>query len=332
MLTEKPLLDLNLKLRATAWADVPGVADLIYAVCEADGDVTVASTPEELEHEWHEEGFNLATDAFLVETADGKIVGYEEIFNEKEYADLSAEGYVHPGFKGLGIGTALLTHAEERAHEMMQLAAPDVRVFMRVTTDGRDQTGQGLFKNMGYNPVRFHWRMEIKLDAPPPAIVFPEGIELGPFDKETHARLMWEADNESFSEHWGSHDVTFEEWAFRKLERPEFDPSLWLVAWDGDQIAGFSQNRFRMGIGWVGTLGVRKPWRKKGLGLALLNASFADFYERGMKTIGLGVDASNTTGATRLYQRAGMTMASEFVTFEKEIRPGKALEGMIQRG
>ncbi|MBK7448764.1 MAG: GNAT family N-acetyltransferase [Anaerolineales bacterium] len=99
-----------------------------------------------------------------------------------------------------------------------------------------------------------------------------------------------------------------------------------MVAWEGDQIAGYSQNRFRMGIGWVGTLGVLKPWRKKGLGLALLLTSFADFYQRGMPTIGLGVDASNKTGATRLYQRAGMSIATEFTTFEKELRPGRALE------
>jgi ribosomal protein S18 acetylase RimI-like enzyme len=71
---------------------------------------------------------------------------------------------------------------------------------------------------------------------------------------------------------------------------------------------------------------VRRPWRKKGLGLALLTHSFGEFYKRGMKTIGLGVDASNPTGATRLYQRAGMTVASEFLTFEKELRPGRSLE------
>jgi ribosomal protein S18 acetylase RimI-like enzyme len=100
---------------------------------------------------------------------------------------------------------------------------------------------------------------------------------------------------------------------------------LWVIAWDGNEIAGFSLNRFRMGIGWVGTLGVRRPWRKKGLGLALLRHSFGEFYKRGMKTIGLGVDASNPTGATRLYQGAGMYIASEFITYDKELRAGKAL-------
>jgi ribosomal protein S18 acetylase RimI-like enzyme len=81
-----------------------------------------------------------------------------------------------------------------------------------------------------------------------------------------------------------------------------------------------------MGIGWVGTLGVRRPWRKKGLGSALLQYSFSEFHRRGKTTIGLGVDASNPTGATRLYQRAGMYVASEFITYEKELRPGRQVE------
>lgn len=91
-------------------------------------------------------------------------------------------------------------------------------------------------------------------------------------------------------------------------------------------MTGFSLNRYRMGIGWVRTLGVRRPWRKKGLGLALLQYSFGEFYKRGKSTIGLGVDASNPTGATRLYQRAGMYIASEFVTYEKELRASRSLE------
>jgi mycothiol synthase len=225
----------------------------------------------------------------------------------------------------------MLAWIEARAREDMKLAEPDLRVFIRSTMDGKDEIAKQAHEAEGYRSVRFNWRMEINLTEAPPVPVFPAGIELRPFDKETHAHLVLEAENDAFSEHWGSHVSTFEEWSHRKLEKAEFDPSLWMIAWDGDQIAGFSQNRFRMGIGWVGTLGVRKPWRKSGLGLALLQHSFDEFYRRGMKTVGLGVDASNKTGATRLYQRAGMNIASEFITFEKEIRPGRALEDASQR-
>lgn len=323
---KKSLPDPSLKLRPATRADVKAVTDLIYTVCEADGDVTVAVSPEELEHAWREEGFTLETDAFIVETGDGQLVGYEEIFNEKAWAQFTADGYVHPQFKGRGIGSTLLTCAEERAREMMGGSAPDLRVFIHTHTDGRDEAGQELLKNLGYHIVRHFWRMEIKFESAPPAIELPAGIELRPFEKDKHAHTLWQADNEAFSEHWGSHAVTFDEWAFRKFERPEFDPTLWLVAWDGEQVAGFSQNRYRMGIGWVGSLGVRKAWRSRGLGLALLQTSFADFYRRGMATVGLGVDAANTTGATRLYERAGMRVASAFTNFEKELRTGRALE------
>jgi ribosomal protein S18 acetylase RimI-like enzyme len=120
--------------------------------------------------------------------------------------------------------------------------------------------------------------------------------------------------------------VSLEEWQHHRFGREDFDPTLWAIAWDGEEIAGFSLNRFRMGIGWIGTLGVRRPWRKMGLGLALLQHSFGEFYKRSTTTIGLGVDASNPTGATMLYQRAGMYVSSEFLTYEKELRPGRSLE------
>ena len=76
----------------------------------------------------------------------------------------------------------------------------------------------------------------------------------------------------------------------------------------------------------MSTLGVRRAWRKQGLGLALLLQSFRDFQRRGTHTIGLGVDASNPTGATRLYKKAGMTVAGEYVLYEKTLRPGRDME------
>ena len=323
---EQPLLNSTLNLRATQWADVNAVAQLIYDVCEADGDVTVAVTPEELKNQWHSEGFNPETDTFVVETEDGHVVGYGEMYNEKDHAHLGADISVHPHFNGLGLVDVLLKSIEERSREEVKLAAPDLRVFIRSIMSGKDTEARKAHEAAGYLPVRFHWRMEIKLSEVPPAQVWPSGIELRPFVREEHSRLVLDAVNEAFRDHWGSHDSTFEEWEHHRFASPDFDPSLWVIAWDGAQIAGFSLNRFRMGIGWVGTLGVRRPWRKKGLGLALLKHSFGEFYRRGMNTIGLGVDASNPTGATRLYQGAGVYVASEFISYDKELRPGRDLE------
>jgi mycothiol synthase len=323
---EGVLMDSSLRLRPARWNDLPVVTQLIYDVCAADGDTTVALTPEELKHEWENPGFELERDAFVVETGEGRVVGFEEFDPGHEHAILHTDGYVHPEYKGRGIGTALLRVIETRACEEMILARPDVRVSLRSIIDNRDPHSHDLHRNEGYQPLRYHWRMEIVLDGPPPEPKLPEGIELRPFVKGEHDVPVWQAQNEAFRDHWGSHDQTLEEWKHSRFEDPEFDPTLWAIAWDGEDVAGFSLNRYRMGIGWIRTLGVRRPWRKRGLGEALLYASFGEFYRRGMKTIGLGVDAQNPTGATRLYRKAGMVPASEFVTYEKELRPGRDVD------
>jgi ribosomal protein S18 acetylase RimI-like enzyme len=104
------------------------------------------------------------------------------------------------------------------------------------------------------------------------------------------------------------------------------DPSLLFLAMDGDEIAGFNLCRPHAfddpEIGWVGSLGVLRPWRKRGIGLALLRHSFNEFYRRGKRKVGLGVDANNLTGALRLYENAGMRVYRAFDKYEKEMRPG----------
>lgn len=313
----------TLSLRAARWADINAAADLTLAVCTADGDPTVATTVEDLNQFWKEPGFNLETDAWVVETADGRIVGYEELYDRHAHAAFDGDGYVHPEFVGQGIGTTLLRTLEMRARQKMVEADPDLRVYIRNGMSISDGRARELHENEGYRPIRFSWRMEITLDAPPPAPQWPEGIELRPFAADEHARLVYEAVQEAFRDHWGFSPMPFENWKNHTLLRESFDPTLWVIAWEGDQVAGVSLNRYRMGIGWVGSLGVRRAWRRQGLGLALLRHSFGEFYRRGTRTIGLGVDAENPTGATRLYQKAGMRVASEYVIYEKELRAGR---------
>lgn len=321
-MTEKTTLDPNLTLRPARWTDLNPVAKLTHDVAEMEGDPSYVMTADELANAWKSEGFNVERDVFVVETRDGRVVGSEEFYNESDHYKLKADGCVHPEFRGLGIGSSLLEKIAERAQAEMELAEPAVRVFIQSLVNNKDEAGHALLRTNGYSPIRYNWRMEIKLQEAPAPVTFPAGIELRPFIKDEHAVAVWQADDEAFRDHWGSHDRTYEEWSHGKFGNPNFDPTLWMIAWDGNEVAGFSQNRVRKGIGWVGTIGVRRPWRKQGLGPALLRHTFGEFYKRGMTTIGLGVDAANPTGATRLYQRAGMHVASEFALYEKELRAG----------
>jgi mycothiol synthase len=285
----------------------------------------VASSREDLERLWKSPEVDLTRDIWVVETRDLLIVGYEEFYNRYGNTHLHGDGYVHPQFLGRGIGTSMLRVLAGRAREVMQSAETGMRVFLRNGMAVRDARGRELHENEGYQPIRYSWRMEIKLEAPPTVPVWPVGIALKSFDLQEHNRLVFEADDEAFLDHWGNAPMTFERWQHYLTDRADFDPSLWFIAWDRDQIAGYALCRYRMGIGWVGTLGVRRPWRKRGLGLALLYQCFNDFYYKGMKTVGLGVDAANPTGATRLYKKAGMSVANEYVIYEKELRPGREL-------
>ena len=319
----KTLSDSNLTLRSATWGDAEAVAQVIYAACAAEGDAILAVSAEELRHGWQDPDFNLERDAFVVEASDAHIVGYADVTNWYGHAILGMNGNVHPGIKGRGIGTTLLRAVEKRAREMMSLAETDARVVIKTTLNKNDHDGNVLHQNEGYQPVEYHWRMEVVLESPPPEPKFPEGIELRPFATGEHDVAVWQAQNEAFRDHPGSHEWTLEEWRRERIDDPEFDPTLWQIAWDGEELAGFALNRYRTGIGWIRTLGVRRPWRKRGLGEALLFQSFGEFYRRGMKTIGLGVNTHNPTGATRLYQKVGMYAASEHVTYEKELRPGR---------
>lgn len=106
------------------------------------------------------------------------------------------------------------------------------------------------------------------------------------------------------------------------MKRDGFDASLWNLAYEDNEIAGFCLNSIDQGEAWVGELGVLRPWRKKGLGLAFLHHSFGQFYQRGHRSVVLNVDSENLTGATRLYTRAGMHPVEQTNMFEIELRPG----------
>jgi mycothiol synthase len=124
---------------------------------------------------------------------------------------------------------------------------------------------------------------------------------------------------------------SYEEWSERRA-RSSFDPSLWfLVQHGGDSVAAVLCS-ISDGIGWIDTLAVRRPWRRRGLGSALLTHAFAALHERGMRRMALGVDAENPTGATRVYERAGMRVSQQYATYSKELRAGIDLADVGEDG
>ena len=171
----------------------------------------------------------------------------------------------------------------------------------------------------GFELVRHFFTMEIDVTEEPPEPEWPDGIHARPFEPGEE-RAVYDVDMEAFQDHWDFFPVPFEEWRIFFLDRSEFDPDLWSVALDGDEIAGTALCTVqRPGTGRVNVLAVRRPWRRRGLGRALLLRSFHEFRKRGRTTVDLGVDAENLTGAVRLYESVGMHVAHREDSYRKEL-------------
>ena len=168
--------------------------------------------------------------------------------------------------------------------------------------------------------MRDFYGMRVDLAPGRPAAEWPAGIAVRAFRPGVDDRLVHAASEEAFSEHYLYGPTPFEEWAQITLQGERFDPSLCLVAWDGDEVAGEAMATARDGDAYVDDLAVRKPWRGRGLGLNLLLELFRLLGERGLTPARLFVDVQNVTGALRVYERAGMRAERHILGFERPLR------------
>jgi mycothiol synthase len=294
-------------LTPAAPADAAAVTEVVAAVeSSLYGETTFSQA--DLEDEWSE--LDVERDARVVRDGD-RVVGYGVV---RERGELwQVEGYVHPDALGRGIGGLIATGLDEDA-----VRGGARRVQSSVLE--ADHAGRRLLESLGYSAVRVFREMRIELEAPPPAAVWRHGLRVVPFHPEHDALEFHAAHQEAFADHWDHTPRDFAAWSRSHLAGERFDPSLWCVIRAGDEIAaGTICTGDTYGGGFVHALFTRRPWRKQGVGAALLGDAFERFWERGERSVGLGVDAANDTGAFRLYERAGMTPALGWVAYEKQL-------------
>jgi mycothiol synthase len=240
-------------------------------------------------------GGGLAAQAFLFEDQPGV---YQRIHD------------IHPAHEGRGLEEYLLDVAEARVRARAAAAADgDVRLAV-VAYESEADTVR-LFAARGYEHVRTFAHLAVPLDRAPQPPLAPPGLTIRRFRRDRDERAFYEALDEAFRDHWEPTAMTFEEWLRCDYEGPDVDLSLWWVAWDGDEVAGVLIGERGETSGTVADLGVRRPWRGRGLARALLLTAFAEFRRRGLSSAWLGVDTLNPTGALHLYTSLGMTQAGE---------------------
>jgi ribosomal protein S18 acetylase RimI-like enzyme len=236
----------------------------------------------------------LAAEDFRVFEEDGGLAAYADLTLRPGSDAAWLDPRVPPG----GPLDEVLGWAEARAREK---GAKRLRAGVPATADA------GPARRRGYSPLRHFLEMAIELDAEPPPPAWPDGIEVRPARPGEEERVH-AADQEAFADHWEPEPRPFESW-LRSWQARDRDPTLWHLAVAGDEIAGVCLCSTRGGAGWVGDLAVRRPWRRRGLGAALLLHAFREFHSRGFARAGLDVDGENLTGAVRLYERVGMHVA-----------------------
>jgi mycothiol synthase len=250
-----------------------------------------------------------------VALVDGRVAGFGDVF------DSSQQGKVLWTFLGAhpaapDVWPPLLDFAEARAAE---IAAPGGR--LKVTVPEKAVDLREVLEARGWDFDRFSFRMVARLDVDLPEPEWPEGITVRPF-RDEDARAVYEVQEETFSDHADHMPIAYEDWHHWSLREP-FDPELWSLAEADGELQGIVLSRAEWGgdpaFGWISVLGVRRPWRRRGLGLALLRHTFSELRARGDIQVGLGVDAENETGAVRLYERAGMHVARRRFCYVKGV-------------
>ena len=250
----------------------------------------------------------------LVAEESGRPIGYadrwRELDRDRAWLDIRALA------GEADAGATLLEEMERRARPDVDPGAHAMAYVSDV-----DETMRSVFEAAGYAPIRSSYRMSIALgDVDKPD--WPDGIEVGIYAPEDEAEVH-AAQQEAFRDHWEHKDETIEEWRKWMVQNPQFDPTLWFVARDGAEVAGVSLCTVHSSgdpeHGFCRVLAVRRPWRRRGLGLALLRHSFVEMQRRGMKRASLGVDAENLTGAVALYERAGMSVERRADCFRKAL-------------
>jgi mycothiol synthase len=310
-------------LRPPADADAEPLMRMTNAETTALIGVSLA-TVEWVTNPWSAPGADRDNDFAVVVDPAGVVAGYLSVQSDPPYTEVLGIGVVAIPHHGRGIGAALVMEAERRARRFADLAAADRRVVIQMGSLADEPRVSRLMAEHGYVEVRRFVAMRIEFDGPPMPATAVAGIEIRGLNRgdETAVYACLRA---AFADHWGETWPTEEAWTHTQVESSDADPGLWLLAWHGSELAGALVAEPRSGedpaLGYIAEFGVRREHRRRGIGEALLRTSFRRFHARGARGVSLYVDTESITGATRVYERVGMTGHPRFATWEKELRP-----------
>jgi ribosomal protein S18 acetylase RimI-like enzyme len=310
-------------------ADFPAMLAVINGSKEADG-IERSDTLEDMARNYqHLTNCDPHQDAILAEV-HGQVVAYGRVW----WAENAKGGYIYPHFtfclpqwRDRGVRRGLLRRNEQRLRQIAgDHTAPGPRWLESWAADTETHWA-ALLRDVGYKGVRWGYEMVRPSLEEIPDVPLPEGLEVRPARPE-HYRPIFEAAKEAFRDSWQYSEDWFSEEAYVNWQQERnFQPHLWQIAWDGDQVAGMVRSfvdvkenqEYGRRRGYTEDICVRRPWRRRGLARALIARSFQVIKQEGMTEAALGVDTQNQNGALQLYQSMGFQVAKEHTTFQKAL-------------
>lgn len=297
-------------LRAPEPGDAQVVTDLL-AVCDTADYGEPDLSVEDIRADWRRDGLVLERDAWLIYANDGTLVGYGFVWDMGELARAEPTTCVHPDYREQGLEDFHIAHTEDWTRSF------GTTKILQWIVNSASRSWTARLEQRGYQTTRHDYVMEIVLNDEPPAPILAAGFVMRPFERGRDERSVWACTQEAFRDHRGHKDLAFDVWWKSYRDHPEWSPELSIVVTQGEEVVAAAMVFHSFAGGWIRQIAVRRPWRKRGLGLAVLQSVFGKCYARGIAGVGLGVDAENLTGATRLYERAGMKVKVHFLRFEK---------------
>ena len=264
--------------------------------------------------------FDPATDALVVEL-DGQIIGYSRVtwWTERDGVWLYlTTGRLLPTWRRRGIGTAMLRWAESRAAALAATHPTDGKAMLGANASSTEVDATALLRDAGYHET--FSMVEMRFDAfnTLPLVELPAGLAFRPVAPDQY-RAIWKSVQAAYAnspQNVVATEKDYQDW----LASPAFDPSLWRVAWDGEHIAGQTLCEIAKGRGEVAEVSVGAPWRRHGLGYALVVAGLRALAERGVTEARLHARADNIYGAPRLYERVGFRPLKRFARYRKPLQ------------
>jgi mycothiol synthase len=264
--------------------------------------------------------FDPAADALVVEMA-GQIIGYSRLtwWTERDGVWLYlTTGRLLPAWRGRGIGTAMLRWAEGRAAALSATHPTTGKAMLGANASSTEVDAAALLRDAGYHEIFSMVEMRFEAFDTLPPVDLPPGLAFHSVTPNQY-RAIWESVQAAYvnsPQHVVATEEDYQEW----LASPAFDPTLWRVAWDGERIAGQTLCEIAKGRGEVAEVSVGAPWRRHGLGYALVIAGLHALAERGMSEARLHARADNIYGAPRLYERIGFRQLKRFVRYRKPLQ------------